>query len=790
MYKNEGASMDYNTIVKQVADKEMLYICEHGYARAGVNGPYHNEDTAVRNSAHWITTYSYLYSITGNRQYYETAKTLSEFLLKEENYGSSGSICARTDARFDHTNGLIGQAWVIEGLIAAAELFDSNLYYEKALNLFGVQHFNPYNNLWEVTDCDGTKDFDLTFNHQLWFAASGAMILEYEAKNKINTSAWIDDQIKCFLSASEKEYFNVKENGCIVHVVNYKKTSSETEYSVELQKKRKNKSFKTRPMDVIRKKITDKLSSFSFTEGLEEGYHIFDLYGFALLKNSYGEHPLFKSDKLRRALSYALDTDKLLELRNSCGGSPFNKFAFGYNSPAFEYPFVAYSFRQEINQDLEDELFQFQIDNTYAENEFSQNCEDPNTLGARVYELVRYLRKHESKFQNKKRHKICFLTNNIAEMGGRQRVNALLANEFAKTEDLDVSIVFTSNYKTAMKQFYALNSRVRVLWDRRLCSSKKDIPYKIVRYFNKKVFEIKNAGFQQFIYFPAHEVRALNRFFRSNEFDTIIGVGTRAGAMLSLVNNNSKKIVWLHTSYDVYFLKKNYFQWHQEALYKKLLSRLDEMVVLTDGDVARYKKNIECNPVRIYNPLTLSCDKKATLEENELIFVGRLDYDIKGLDLLVNIMLLVKKEIPDIHLTVVGDGSGRKQLEDAITEAGILQCVTLAGETNDVESYYRKASIALLTSRKEGFGLVATEAMECGLPVVSFKTEGPSEIIIDGENGFLVDQFDVDTFAEKIILLCKNKKLRWSMGRNAMQRAGDFSIKVIIDEWRSLFASL
>lgn len=98
-------------------------------------------------------------------------------------------------------------------------------------------------------------------------------------------------------------------------------------------------SITENPVKVIKKKITDKLSKFSLTEGLEEGYHIFDLYGFALLKKLYGNHSIYKSDNFKAAVHYALDTNQLLKLRNSCGGEKFNKFAFGYNSPAFEYPF-------------------------------------------------------------------------------------------------------------------------------------------------------------------------------------------------------------------------------------------------------------------------------------------------------------------------------------------------------------------------------------------------------------------------------------------------------------------
>ena len=782
--------MDYNTLVKQLADKELPYILEHGFARAGLNGPYHNQDTPVRNSAHWIVTYSYLYEKTGIKEYYNVAKILSEYLLKKENYGVSGSIRCRTDARYDHTNGLIGQAWVIEGLIESARLFKDSSYYAKAVQLFKIQKYNSSNNLWEVTDCNGDKDYDLTFNHQLWFAASGAMILEYEEDNKINKSVFIDEQIQGFLSAAEEKYFKVKKDGCIVHVVNYKKSVEENEHSIKLQKARKIASFKENPVKVITKKITDKLSKFSFTEGLEEGYHIFDLYGFALLKKLYGNHSIYNSDNLKAAVHYALDTNRLLKLRNSCGGEKFNKFAFGYNSPAFEYPFVAFIFNGTINQVLEDELFQFQLDATYKEKGLSQNCVDPNTLEARIYELVRYLQLNELHFEGKKKRKVCFLTNNIAEMGGRQRVNALLASEMSKTDDLDVSIVFTSNYKTAMKQFYPLDNNVRVLWNRRLCPSKRDSVYKIARYINKKIIRFGNTHFLQFVYFPPYEVRNYNRFFTENEFDVIVGVGTRAGAMLSLLGDKSKKVVWLHNSYDVYFLKKDYFQWRQDGLYKKLLSKLDAMVVLTDGDIKRYKKYIECNPIRIYNPLTLVCKDEAKLENNEMVFVGRLDYDIKGLDLLAGIFSTVKTKVPEAHLTIVGDGNGRKQLKETLARLNLQQSVNFVGQTDNVMQYYQQGSVALLTSRKEGFGLVTTEAMECGLPVVSFKTEGPSEIINDGENGFLIDNYDINTFAEKVVLLCKDKELRSVMGRKAKERAEDFSIDKIINEWRELFARI
>lgn len=783
--------MECLEFIKTVADDNLDYILANGHARPGCNGPYHNRDTPVRNSAHWLITYKYLYETTRDQTYYEAVRRLADYLLDEEHYGTGGSVRCRTDVRFDHTNGLIGQAWVMEGLISAACFFNGEIYYERAADIFRAQAFHPVRHLWEIRDWDGTKDFDLTFNHQLWFAAAGAMILEYEREHNLEPSADIDRQIRLFLDAALSRYFRVHEDGLIVHVVDCQMTAEEKKYIRDLNEKRKRRSIRQDLSGVIRKKLHDKAERFSFTEGLEKGYHIFDLYGFALLKQQYGWHGIFRSENFRRAVEYGLNTDALMELRNSCGGKSFNKFAFSYNSPAFEYPFVSRVFSGSVDQELEEELLSFQLEQTFDGRAFSRNGTDGETMGARLYELVRYLCMEPGyEVELRKKRKVCFVTNNIAEIGGRQRVNTVLANEMAESADMEVAVLFTDSWESAQKPAYELSSKVRVLWSREICRGNRDLPYKGIRYINKKIWRINNLKTLQFAYFPPAEVAAYNRFFHENKFDILIGVGTRPGGMLALVEDKSRKIAWLHNSYDTYFRRKNYFQWNQEELYKKLLSRLDTMVVLTDGERTRYQEEMKAPAVRIYNPLTCFCADKSGLDGKRLIFVGRLKYDLKGLDLLVQILAAVRAKIPDILLTVVGDGDGRERFEREIEQAGLKGNVKMVGNTRDVMQYYTSASAAVLSSRQEGFGLVVTEAMECGLPVISFKTEGPSEIIQDGVNGFLVDNYDVSSFAEKIITLWEKPELRKKMGENAARRAEDFSCKSILGQWKTLFDRL
>lgn len=386
--------------------------------------------------------------------------------------------------------------------------------------------------------------------------------------------------------------------------------------------------------------------------------------------------------------------------------------------------------------------------------------------------------------------KICFVTNNIAEIGGRQRINTVVCNGLAEKEEMEISILFTSEREIAYKHMYSLDKKINILWDKELVRGKySDLNYKILRFINKKVYNSSSFDYLKKVYFPEFEIKSYENFFKKNKFDVVVGVGTRPAAIISLLKIDSKKIAWLHCSYDIYFRKKGYFQWRQEILYQRLLEQLDDIIVLTDKDVNIYQKELKKKPIRIYNPLSFKCDKKSALLGNKLLFVGRLDFELKGLDLLVESMKKIKMAVPDFELTVVGEGKGKKRFLEEIEKYQLSSHVIFIGQTTDVITYYQNASVVVLPSRQESFGLVVTEAMECGVPVVAYETDGPSEIIKNGENGFLIEKYNTDIFADKIIELCLNEQLRYSMAKKAIQRAQDFSLDKILEKWKQIFES-
>ena len=120
-----------------------------------------------------------------------------------------------------------------------------------------------------------------------------------------------------------------------------------------------------------------------------------------------------------------------------------------------------------------------------------------------------------------------------------------------------------------------------------------------------------------------------------------------------------------------------------------------------------------------------------------------------------------------------------------------MDTLYLEEQTPDIIRNYCRSSIFVLTSRYEGFGMVITEAMSCGVPPVSFTCPcGPRDIIDDGKNGLLVENGNIEMLAEKICYLIENDEIRRKMGQQARIDVERFKIEQIAEQWKQLFESL
>lgn len=220
--------------------------------------------------------------------------------------------------------------------------------------------------------------------------------------------------------------------------------------------------------------------------------------------------------------------------------------------------------------------------------------------------------------------------------------------------------------------------------------------------------------------------------------------------------------------------------------YSLFVRKYDIIVVLTKEDKEEFWSNNE-KVIVIPNPLTISHSNESSLNNKRVIAVGRLTKQ-KNFSSLIHSWGIVQKTHPDWTLDIWGEGPQRNLLQQGIDTLELQNSIFLKGETSDIINKMIESSIFVLSSLYEGFGLVITEAMSCGLPVVSYACPcGPKDIISECKDGFLVPIGDEKALAERINYLIEHEDVRQQMGAAALEKSKQYSMDIIIQKWMKLF---
>jgi len=229
-----------------------------------------------------------------------------------------------------------------------------------------------------------------------------------------------------------------------------------------------------------------------------------------------------------------------------------------------------------------------------------------------------------------------------------------------------------------------------------------------------------------------------------------------------------------HNAYERPGFRFKWKQWRNKFIDNRLF---DRVTVLTHPD----KKILESVGIRhvdvLHNPLFLKPAKEAGGNEKIVLAAGRINqWYYKGFDLLMKAWQDVAKQYPDWRLRVVGHG------EPAVIDwlkqlAGDgASSVEFGPYTPDIAEEYKRASIFVLSSRYEGWGLVAVEAMSQGCATIACDYKGrQGEFIKDGFNGLLCAVDNVDELAVKIKLLIADESLRSKIRSNAIHSVEAFA---------------
>ena len=174
-------------------------------------------------------------------------------------------------------------------------------------------------------------------------------------------------------------------------------------------------------------------------------------------------------------------------------------------------------------------------------------------------------------------------------------------------------------------------------------------------------------------------------------------------------------------------------------------------------------------------------------DERMLLAIGRIE-PLKGLDILIRALAQLNERQPAVLTIIGGDDRASAditKLRALAQELGVADAVHFLGSRphEALPDFYRAADVVVVPSFYESFGLVAVEAMACGVPVVASRVGGLASTVADGRTGYLIAWRCPEPFAEKIEVLLRNEQLRAALGAGAAERMRAYS-------WDAVAASI
>ena len=333
--------------------------------------------------------------------------------------------------------------------------------------------------------------------------------------------------------------------------------------------------------------------------------------------------------------------------------------------------------------------------------------------------------------------------------GGAQRVLSILANHWS-LRGYEVTLATFRNEHS----FYPLENRVKHL---KLGLDSQSIAKKKVWFDN------------------LFRINTLTKSIKEEQADVVISFMTTANILATLASKRANVPIVIAERTNYNFLNSRIWRIFRRMVYPFS----DALVVLSTYDKEKYA--FHKNSHIIYNPIALSCNHREVKREKIILAVGRLEY-LKGFDLLIDAFSRLKQE--GWKVIIVGEGKDREALEAQVIRCGLEASVEMPGATQNMEPYYRKASIFVLSSRIEGFPNVLIEAMGYGAaPIAMDCLTGPRDIIQNKKNGLLVEVENSVELSIAMESLMDNPDQLQAYATHAKNVNSALMINTISDKW-------
>lgn len=332
--------------------------------------------------------------------------------------------------------------------------------------------------------------------------------------------------------------------------------------------------------------------------------------------------------------------------------------------------------------------------------------------------------------------------------GGAERVISLLSREMAK-KDLSVKILV---YKD-IEPFYTIDPRVEL------------------------VYVCRETGRENLL----KNLLWMRKFYREHA-DVIISFLAPYNILTLIATLGGKQTVIVADRNDPRHVPgKLPVRKLRDFLYRFA----DGVIVQTKHNQAYFSKAIQRKSRVIYNPVDMQ--EKAgmalrTTREKTIVTVGRL-LPQKNQEMLLDAFAAIADAFPEYKLVIYGDGAHRENLEEKVSQLKLENRVSMPGSFKDIHQRIASAELFVMSSNYEGMPNALIEAMCLGLPVISTKVSGATDLIRHGENGLLVDVGDTAGLAQAMQILLSDENMRESFGREATRLNETLKIEDITRQW-------
>lgn len=363
------------------------------------------------------------------------------------------------------------------------------------------------------------------------------------------------------------------------------------------------------------------------------------------------------------------------------------------------------------------------------------------------------------------------------QFGGIEKQTITFANELSKKYEVEI----ISAYSMKLEPAYEVNENIRIKYlidDAPNRNEFKEAVQKrnIIKIFKEGLKAIKILYLKN--YLMIKEIKKLNCDF---VFSTRIEYANMLSkyAPKGIITMTEEH---LHDDSDKYIKK-----------IRKSFKNLDYLITIGKGSTENYSKWLSQNKkikiVEIPNILENVSEMSSNLDTNNIVSVGRL-HPVKDFGTLIKVFDIVQKEIKDAKLTIVGGGDELNNLENLINKLGLKDKITITGMVNKekVEEYMLNSSVYVMTSLTECFPMVLLEASSVGLPLISFDIPvGPKAIIENAENGYLIENRNIEKMAKKIVEVLNDKENLRRLGKNAKESSYKFLPENVMEKWYEIF---